>query len=203
MVQALFCVEPKNEPELLKLGVKDSKKLSAIQRTKIMSQIVESDCFKWRVVVSPAAFISHNMSNKASGLNLNQIEHKNIVELLRMEPKFNGHVFLDSIGGKKNCERVLGPRLSSIHVQHTIDIKADTRYPVVSAASIVAKVIRDQILDEIEQLWRLENPSLADTKFGCGYPSGILQLKLLKYFCKLQLLRLLAYLAICTTLHRG
>jgi ribonuclease H2 subunit A len=46
--------------------------------------------------------------------------------------------------------------------------KADDKYPVVSAASIVAKVTRDHCISE----WKFDEPRESiDHEFGCGYPS--------------------------------
>ena len=52
----------------------------------------------------------------------------------------------------------------------TVSKKADSLYPIVSASSICAKVIRDQIV----QTWKLTE--FDDTKeilpYGSGYPGG-------------------------------
>lgn len=53
----------------------------------------------------------------------------------------------------------------------TVAKKADSTYPIVSAASIVAKVTRDAILKN----WTFAEPKLSETigqAFGSGYPSG-------------------------------
>jgi ribonuclease H2 subunit A len=51
----------------------------------------------------------------------------------------------------------------------TVSKKADSLYPVVSAASIVAKVTRDHRLRN----WEFKETDLTiSNKFGSGYPSG-------------------------------
>ncbi|MEM4757798.1 MAG: hypothetical protein QW184_01435, partial [Nanopusillaceae archaeon] len=44
-----------------------------------------------------------------------------------------------------------------------VEIKADKKYPIVSAASIIAKVIRDREIDKIKKETGID--------FGSGYPS--------------------------------
>jgi ribonuclease H2 subunit A len=49
-----------------------------------------------------------------------------------------------------------------------VEKKADATYPIVSAASICAKVPRDLMLHN----WQFEDPSMCnDRQWGCGYPS--------------------------------
>lgn len=45
--------------------------------------------------------------------------------------------------------------------------RADSTYPLVSAASIIAKVLRDRTVKAWESSDKYKLP------FGCGYPSGI------------------------------
>lgn len=53
----------------------------------------------------------------------------------------------------------------------TVVPKADALFPIVSAASIVAKVTRDTFMEVWK--WSLAEQSKGfDTDFGSGYPSG-------------------------------
>jgi ribonuclease H2 subunit A len=54
------------------------------------------------------------------------------------------------------------------NVQCVVAKKADSLYPVVSAASIVAKVTRDDLLKE----WKFEETREFDIEYGSGYPGG-------------------------------
>ena len=50
----------------------------------------------------------------------------------------------------------------------TVEKKADSKFPIVSAASICAKVCRDRVISN----WKFkENPNM-DRKYGSGYTSG-------------------------------
>lgn len=54
----------------------------------------------------------------------------------------------------------------------TVEKKADSLYPVVGAASICAKVIRDNIV----QHWKYgELLNITETDVGTGYPGGLYQ----------------------------
>lgn len=48
--------------------------------------------------------------------------------------------------------------------------KADDTYPIVSAASICAKVMRDKLLEEWEFNEEKAGEIKFDHNFGCGYP---------------------------------
>jgi ribonuclease H2 subunit A len=61
------------------------------------------------------------------------------------------------------CKRLLTPE-----TQIVSESKADDKYPVVSAASIIAKVTRDTLLEN----WHFEEKEKEFSReFGCGYPS--------------------------------
>ncbi|MEM4588361.1 MAG: hypothetical protein QXW13_02495, partial [Nanopusillaceae archaeon] len=53
-----------------------------------------------------------------------------------------------------------------------VEVKADKKYPIVSAASIIAKVIRDREIDRIKKETGID--------FGSGYPSDEKTIKALK-----------------------
>lgn len=53
-------------------------------------------------------------------------------------------------------------------IKFTVAQKADSKYSVVSAASICAKVIRDRIIANWKFLEDVKNPE----DYGSGYPGG-------------------------------
>ena len=77
-------------------------------------------------------------------------------------------VFVDTVGDPEKYATKIRTRFPKIKV--TVSKKADSLYPIVSASSICAKVIRDQIV----QTWKLTE--FDDTKeilpYGSGYPGG-------------------------------
>lgn len=52
------------------------------------------------------------------------------------------------------------------NINFVVRSKADSLFPVVSAASIVAKVTRDSLLEN----WVFEESLPISREFGCGYP---------------------------------
>jgi ribonuclease HII len=103
-------------------------------------------------------------ARQIDGDNLNSLEESAIVELIiEFEPDV---VRIDALGHpstlpalQRRLQRCL-PR--SLRPEWTIEPRADANWPVVGAASIVAKTLRDELLDG----WK---PTYGD--FGSGYPS--------------------------------
>merc|ERR1712115_591841 len=57
------------------------------------------------------------------------------------------HVYLDTVGPPESYEQKLLNHFMGYDVNFTVSKKADAIYPIVSAASICAKVTRDDILN--------------------------------------------------------
>ena len=67
---------------------------------------------------------------------------------------------------RKACGDLIGPDTEVVS-----ESKADDKYPVVSAASIIAKVTRDSLLDNWEFVENKDGLRYIQHNFGCGYPS--------------------------------
>jgi ribonuclease H2 subunit A len=77
-------------------------------------------------------------------------------------------VFVDTVGVAADYQQRLARRFPFLHI--TVESKADSSFPVVGAASIIAKTTRDY---EIAN-WKFEEPGLSgrlSTAFGSGYPA--------------------------------
>jgi len=144
-----------DESKLIRLGVRDSKKLSPKRREFFSKEIME--LAEHEISVVPAADIDQLMSI----MTINRIEAKifaSVIEKLRPEI-----AYVDS--GDSNEETFKS------QIQNELDFeleivskhKADEIYPVVSAASIIAKVRRDEEIKEIEK-------EIGEA-IGSGYPS--------------------------------
>jgi len=166
LVQSIFFSDPEKDKELKNMGVMDSKMLTFTKREEIFEKFIEKD-YKWDLACISPEFISNEMTRKG-GMNLNQIEHKNIFSFVDDYSNCIEHLYIDSIGGKKNAEKMIGPKIVE-KVGYTIEIKADDKYISVSAASIVAKVMRDRILREMERIYNSKQEK--KVAFGSGYPS--------------------------------
>lgn len=76
------------------------------------------------------------------------------------------YLYVDTVGDSERYQAKLAELFPTLQV--VVEKKADATYPIVSAASICAKVPRDKILDR----WPCDDPRICkDRVWGCGYPS--------------------------------
>ena len=94
--------------------------------------------------------------------NLNWISHDSAINLIKKikdnlkESEIIEEVFLDTVGDVKKYQDKLKQHFNDIKI--TVSKKADSIYPIVSAASIFAKVERDMVIKS----YKLD--------LGSGYP---------------------------------
>jgi ribonuclease H2 subunit A len=152
------------------MGFMDSKVLSEEKRDalwKAMQDRAGHAFLGWDVTVISAEEISKEMlsTNRRS---LNTLSFDAAIGLIRttLERGVNvTQVFVDTVGDAG----VYQERLARLFPQCTVVVapKADSTYPVVSAASICAKVPRDELMRN----WTFaERNATFDRSFGCGYP---------------------------------
>ncbi|MDD5172059.1 MAG: ribonuclease HII [Candidatus ainarchaeum sp.] len=146
-----FCKRD-DEKLLRKLASKDSKALTPNQREDAYAKLKAFCTFRW-VEVSAA-----DLNDLMNTMSLNDIEAKFMAALLKKLDE--GDVMIDmpdrySWTFRKRMEKFGANRFEAEH-------KADENYPIVAAASICAKVIRDHKVEEIKK---------ATCDFGSGYPS--------------------------------
>lgn len=155
MVIAGVSLREEDMKGLLKIGVKDSKKLTAKKREELLPKIM-GIIENYHVEVLDAAFIDSERSRE----NLNQIEAgvmASIVERLWPDVAQIGSVDVDSarFGAEISRRMIAKPEVVSVH-------HAEDKFPAVAAASIVAKTTRDRIISDLRLSWG---------DFGSGYPS--------------------------------
>lgn len=117
--------------KLLKLGVKDSKMLSGKKRDYLYGKILEQS-EDWA-----SSAIYENVIDEINILQATKLAMKEAVNLLKIKPDF---LLID---GQFTLE---GFPISQIAIP-----KGDKLAVSVSAASIIAKVTRDRILDELDE----------------------------------------------------
>ncbi len=168
MVIAGVLVE--SERELEEIGVKDSKLLTPEKREEIYEKVIE--VAKDYVVIKVPAHVIDELRRRYS---LNVIEAMKMAEIINvLKPK---KVFVD-------CPQVSTEKfvalLKSI-TKHDSEIIAenfaDAKYPVVAAASIIAKVERDREIEKIKDEFGFD--------FGVGYPHDEKTIEFLKKFKEL------------------
>jgi ribonuclease H len=103
--------------------------------------------------------------------NLNEISHNAAIEMIRnvIEAGYNvKEIYVDTVGPPSSYQAKLKNFFPLIDI--VVSKKADSIYPIVSAASIVAKVTRDRILEG--WLFEEDDSVVKDGRtWGSGYPS--------------------------------
>ena len=147
-------------------AVKDSKLLKHKQREILYHQIVANSEFKI-IEVSPQEIDNALMSDS---LNLNWLEaHKQAEIINELKPDV---AIIDC--PSPNCKaytEYLKELLNDKKIKLIIEHKADVNYPVCSAASIIAKVKREEEMDKIKKKYG---------DVGPGYPSNSTTQKFIK-----------------------
>jgi ribonuclease HII len=151
MVVAIFAIDRTKILELRRIGVRDSKALTRSARERIFERLMNLDAKRSYRKVEPSEIDAAVRSRGGRGLNALEVEvFRELIEEVR--PQL---VYIDS--PYRNAKRVyeLIGKMEGVRV--VCEVRADAKYEVVSAASIVAKVIRDRSVSEIGA--------------GSGYPS--------------------------------
>lgn len=175
-----FC--PLSEDGLPKaLGCADSKALTEEKRNEIFEKICESsDKIGWAVEVIAPNSICNNMLSRQKH-SLNQVSMDSAIHLTKMaiEAGVNvKHIYVDTVGPPEKYQTYLKSIFTNCDV--TVAKKADSLYPIVSAASICAKVARDHALS----VWKFqEGLDLKSEDFGSGYPADPVTKQFLQNYC--------------------
>lgn len=184
LVIAGVSIKESKVPKLVELGVKDSKLLSPSRRRKLFGEIKGlAERVTW-TMISPTD-IDQCVLNGVRLFRLNYLEARHMaIVLSRMsydlayvdccdtDQKRFGRLIEELLVNEKSAgafgvppRNLKGNILSEHH--------ADRNYPVVSAASIIAKVTRDSYISKLHKKHGL---------FGSGYPSDPDTLEFLRGF---------------------
>ncbi len=139
-----------------RLGVKDSKVLTPKRREELAAEIEKIATNIVVLRVQPCKIDSY----RDSGVNLDKIEAIRMAEIIEMS---NGStVFVDSLTqNSKKFKQLITSFLENKERDLVVENYLDESIPIVSAASIIAKVERDKAIDEIKQEVNFD--------FGVGY----------------------------------
>jgi len=147
MVLAGVTIDKRQENLLRKLGVKDSKQLSPRRRAELLEEIEK--IAKHIVVVKVQACKID--ANRLNGINLDETEAMKIAEIIQMLPP--SKIYIDSLGQNPRKFELLIRRFLPKQKNFELIVQnyLDESIPVVSAASIVAKVERDREIEKIKE----------------------------------------------------
>ena len=138
-----------SQTELTELGVKDSKDLTKKKREELYQVLVE---MPHNVIICDPKRIDNSQ-------NLNQLEVELFAESLSIMPE--GDIMLDAcdVDASRFARNVSAISKRNCYAEH----KADENHPEVGAASIIAKVTRDNCVKQLSQELNMD--------LGSGYPS--------------------------------
>ena len=159
LVIAGVSVEENDLPKLVDIGVKDSKLLSPQKRETLATQIRKLALNCHVVFLSPVE-IDHVVETGKRLHRLNRFEAQSMARVIAVLKPDVAYV---------DASDVIADRFGE-HIAENLDFtlkivsehKADITYPIVSAASIIAKVERDQAISNLQK---------KHGNLGCGYPS--------------------------------
>ncbi|KAJ2799648.1 hypothetical protein H4R20_004352 [Coemansia guatemalensis] len=165
-----FCRESYYE-QLGSVGFADSKQLTEEQRERLFLKLQTAEIRQhtgWSIRCISPQDISQSMLRRAK-TSLNALAHDATIQLLHDAIERGVRVrkvFVDTVGPPATYQKKLQELFPQIEI--TVAKKADSIYPIVSAASICAKVTRDKHLEN----WVFAEPMLESlsTKYGSGYP---------------------------------
>lgn len=165
-----FCPISK-QSHLKTLGCADSKQLTEEQRDKIFVSANQEDyateSIGWAVDVISPNEISTSMLRRVKR-SLNEVSMESAISLIKraIELEVNvAEVYVDTVGPPEKYQAKLKAIFPGIKI--TVAKKADSTYPIVSLASICAKVSRDHAL----KVWTFrEGIEVPADGFGSGYP---------------------------------
>ncbi|MDE1849847.1 MAG: ribonuclease HII [Candidatus Micrarchaeota archaeon] len=177
---SIVSISKGREAKLSKVGVRDSKLLTRRKRKFLVDEIysVAEDVKVYK--------IGNDEINRAmqAGMSLNELEAFNFAKLIDSLGEYPSRIYLDSpdvvserfgvrvslfsslsmkVFGTKIVPRATTPEINQKRITLIAEHKADLRYPVVSCASIIAKVERDEEIDRIKDRLGID--------IGSGYPS--------------------------------
>ena len=144
--------------EIEHIGVRDSKMLTPQRREKLAAKI-ESIADK----IITRSVSASEIDRLRKQMTMNEIEVKEFVEVVKaLSPQ---KLYLDAadVKAERFGERI--GQMSGLLLKGVVIVsehKADSKYPIVSAASIIAKVQRDEAITRLISKYG---------DFGSGYPS--------------------------------
>ena len=156
LVLCVASIAEEREPELKRMGAKDSKLLSPALREALCPKLKRKLCGFATVHVT-----AEDLNRLMPRHSLNDIEAMKIAEGVRLLKEPPDRLFADSPDTVAHRFAATINRFLPRNMEIVSEHKADRNYPIVSAASVIAKVERDAAIREIKREWGVD--------FGSGY----------------------------------
>ncbi|MEM4336590.1 MAG: ribonuclease HII [Candidatus Woesearchaeota archaeon] len=160
-------VDERGNEKLKLAGVKDSKLLTKKQREAFFDKI-KNIVKKFKIIEVTPQEIDLAVTGFGEK-NLNFLEAKKTAEIIKNFSPDKAYIDCPSPNVKAYKDYLYG--LIGAKTEIIVAHKADIKYPVVSAASIVAKVTRDRIIENLQKKYG---------RIGSGYPADPVTKKFLK-----------------------
>ena len=162
-------IDQKDTSKLLEIGVKDSKLLTPKQRENLFEKIKKIAKSHEIIIISPEEI---DKTLESEDLNLNWLEALTSAKILnKLKPD---KAILDCPSNNTKAYSDYVKKNLKANIDLIVEHKADLKYPVVGAASILAKVTRDREIEKIKKKIRIN--------FGSGYPSDSTTVEFLKKY---------------------
>ncbi len=150
-------VKINDDGKLIDIGVKDSKRLSPSTREDFEEKIKDCSEFTLRIITA------EEIDTFRSEMSLNELEAEFFADIIDELCNEDDLCYVDSASTDEKKFAQMLNRRSNPNVDIVSEHGADDEYPIVSAASILAKVERDRKVKEISKRFGKE--------IGSGYPS--------------------------------
>ncbi|WBW73921.1 ribonuclease H2 complex subunit Rnh201 [Schizosaccharomyces osmophilus] len=156
--------------DLTNFGFADSKTLTAVKRSQLLEDICNKETelgrhVGWSVQSISAKELGAGMLRQYNKYNLNSQAHDTTMNLIQKVYDSGiriTEIYVDTVGPPDTYQQKLQARFPQAKVKVTK--KADSLFPIVSLASICAKVTRDVQLDLVRYLLQTQD-------WGSGYSS--------------------------------
>ncbi len=170
MVICGVCFDKSKLNILSKIGVKDSKKLSEKRRSDL-AKIIKKNCESYKAIIVNAHEIDAREEKRITLNRLEEIKMAEIINELQPEVIYIDAADVNEERFKKSIIKQLNYSPKRIISKH----KADDLFPIVSASSIIAKDLRDNIIEELKKKYG---------DLGSGYPSDVRSIEFLREWIK-------------------
>lgn len=158
--------------KLVQLGAKDSKVLSP-RRREILAVEIKRLALKYSVIKLTPKDIDPVVQTGRKLHRLNRLEAQTMAKIIELLKPDIAYVDASDVLEERFKQHIL--ECLPFRVEIVSEHKADRKYPIVSAASIIAKVERDKEIAELREKYG---------DFGCGYPTDPKTMSFLRQYIK-------------------